>query len=136
MILSGWTFVGAKELNMRTVWSTELIKDKLQQKEQDAQSVKSTTEEEKQTSQKLLKDLDGKKVVKMIIGSQDFLSDSIQAEFADAIVDEFKDVGRVLSEWHLEGLACSNDQSEPEGTISQEVKDLFTVIVPDDKPEK
>ena len=121
---------------MRSIWCTELVKDKLQQKEQDAQAAKPKNERENKTSQKLLKDLDEKKVVKMFIGSQDFLSDSIQAEFADAIVDEFKYVGKVICEWHMEGLACLNSASETEDTISQEVKDLFTIVVPDELPEK
>lgn len=138
--------VGAKELKMRSVWSTELVKHKLQANSQSNESTKSNDKNDKddieERQSKLDKELTEKKVVKMIIGSEDFLLESLQSEFADEIVHEFIDVGRVITEWHMEGLASTNDHDhennnddddDDEMIISQEVKDLFTIVVPDDK---
>ena len=124
--------VGAKELQMRSIWCRELVKGKEQSfVSKNGSDGNDTTANEDTNKSNLEKDLADKKVVKMIIGSEDFLMTSIQSEFADAIVDEFQDVGKVLSEWHLEGLAYKNNINEVAETNLDEVKDLFTIIVPD-----
>ena len=140
--------VGAKELKMRSVWCRELIKGKEQSMPTTTTATTTTTNNEpSSSSSNLKKDLDEKKVVKMIIGTDDFLMNSIHDEFADAIVDEFREVSKVLSDWHLEGIEHNNQKNVMENddissggdvvvddvVISQEVKDLFEVIVPNEK---
>ena len=133
--------VGAKELKMRSVWCTELVKDKLQLNNSSTtmndQSDKTKQNESNVKESQLKKALEEKKVINMIIGSEDFLLDSIQAEFADEIVHEFIDVAKVLTDWHLEGLSSLENQDNDlnsivKDEISQEVKELFTIVVPDD----
>jgi ribosomal protein L40E len=101
--------VAGKILNMRTVWARELVLDKLEleaqkQKEQsvaDETAKKATPEEELLAFQKKISE---KTVVKMSIGSDDYLMDSIQSEYADSIIDNFADLATVLQKWHDESL--------------------------------
>ena len=87
----------------------------------------------------LKKELDEKKVVKMIIGTDDFLMNEIHSEFADAIVDEFSSVGKVLNDWHAKGLRDIEFKDQDRKidnlaqTIPQDVRDLFEVVVPDEE---
>ncbi len=140
--------VGAKDLKMRSIWSRELVRGK----EQPIQTKLATNNDgnEKEASN-LTKDLNDKKVVKMIIGTEDFLMNSIQAEFADAIVDEFSEVSRVLKEWHVEGISASSTtnsqgnedkqssietvnaetaQSEAADSPSTDIKDYVETLIP------
>ena len=120
--------VGSSELKMRTVWSRELVMDKLQQQSNEQAATKQSNDDTTNREERenlLMKKISEEKIVKMTIGSEDFLADSIQSEFADAIVDEFLDVGRILQEWHEEGLASLNRENYLENSESTEqVKDI------------
>ena len=87
--------VAAKECQMRTVWTRELIGGSANDR-----AVKED-EESEEKQQRLADDLvndvsksDG--VLKMAIGASDFLTESLQDEFCDAILDRFEDLGGLL----------------------------------------
>ena len=75
----------------------------------------------------------------MIIGTDDFLMNEIHSEFADAIVDEFREVSKVLKHWQVEGIENMKVKEqelkidELAEAISQEVKDLFEIVTPDEQ---
>jgi len=109
--------VAAKDLKMRSIYSRELILDKLRSKAS-KNAMPTMTTEDKQAYDNIKEDSeDSNKVRTMIIGSDDFLLDSIQREFADAIVDDFASVSTVLSSWH-EGImqdAMNGEQESVDG---------------------
>jgi len=86
---------------MRTVWMRELIKDKFQANAQDRPTDQST-----RTVADLMNDIsksdDG--VVKMSIGESEYLQSSLHEEFADAIINQFGELGGLLSSWHNDAL--------------------------------
>ncbi|KAL9183375.1 hypothetical protein ACHAXT_005162, partial [Thalassiosira profunda] len=107
--------VAAKEMQMRTVWTRELIVND----EEGKSATKSTKSEEKKRSvTDLVNDIansDG--ALKMSIGETEFLSNSLHDEFSDAILGRFRDLGSLLIKWHEEGKeARSDDDSAPSGT--------------------
>ena len=65
--------VASKEFRMRTVWSRELI------------------------------EIGGPKNSSANIGSSDFLAETLQDEFCDAILDQFSDLSSLLINWNEEG---------------------------------
>lgn len=95
--------VAAKELNMRSIWVRELV----------AQPAVSTPHEsvatlQQRTVQDLVKDVSGLKVIEMAVGAEDYLAQSLQEEFADAVLDKFSDLRQVLFQWHQEGMGLEN----------------------------
>jgi FMN phosphatase YigB (HAD superfamily) len=94
--------VAVKDINARSVWSRELVLHKM------VKVVESQDDETAKPDKSLLdfqKEISSQTVVKMQIGSEDYLSESLEKEFADGVVDSFKDVARLLTEWHEQGLA-------------------------------
>ncbi|GAX21134.1 hypothetical protein FisN_1Lh190 [Fistulifera solaris] len=87
--------VAGKGLNMRTVWCRELILDSLKQ-----QTVVNKEIPPERSVEDLVKQVSEMKVVKMEIGAGDYLSDMLQKEFADSVIDSFIDLSSVLKEWH------------------------------------
>lgn len=90
--------VAAKDLKMRCIWSRELVLDKKQGIDEKAQAASERSENE--LRQKIAEG----KVTRMIIGAENYLTESIFEEFSDAIVDNFSHVAKVISSWHLEGM--------------------------------
>lgn len=86
--------VAAKSLGMSTVWSRELILDKIE-----STGGSPPTKEEKRVED-FVKEISGKKVIQMQVGAEDYLTDAFQSEFADAIVDRFGDLIHILMEWN------------------------------------
>jgi len=133
--------VAAKNLNMRTIWARELILEKLngetRARPKETLAVQyNATEKDKNNDgddakpaivspEKELLDfqekINSQTVVKMAVGADDYLFASIQQEFADAIIDNFADLPKVLQEWQ--------DQSRrvPEQSATRE-----EVYVPDE----
>ena len=76
---------------------------------------KNTQNEKKLTpEQELLefqKRINSQTVVTMAVGAEDYLSVSIQQEFADAVIDSFADLSKVLEDWYDQGLQL---QQQPE----------------------
>jgi len=126
--------VAAKDLNMRTVWCRELVMDKLklgggpavvddkQQPNGGKSNVRSDAAAEDNVKQEksvqdLVKQVSEMKVVKMQVGATDYLTDSVQNEFADAVVDSFEDLSRLLNDWHETALletTTASDENIPE----------------------
>ena len=123
--------VAAKNLNMRTIWARELILDKIRTKKvkeepqkediksQYADSTATADNKEAIPPEKELaefqKRINSKTVVRMAVGADDYLSSSIEQEFADAIIDSFSDLPQVLQNWH----DISQQQAEsPEPTLA------------------
>ena len=88
--------VAAKSLGMRTVWARELVLDKLKKAQNDLAST-----EPRRTVEDFVKQVSSQKVVQMSVGAEDYLAESLQEEFADAMIDSFADLADVLVEWHL-----------------------------------
>jgi hypothetical protein len=97
---------------MRTVWARELILEKLlveQRQQQQQQSSKMSPEKELLEFQKKIS---ANPVTKMGIGSEDYLMESIQREYADSIIDSFAELAQVLQDWHDQSLAQSLSAEE------------------------
>lgn len=112
--------VAAKDLNMRSVWSRELILDKLPKRE--------TSGAGQSKGNDLVKAIGEGKVLKMIIGTKDYLVDELHGEFADAIVDDFHHVSKIISSWHEEGVNSNEAEA-----IQTDLPDYFSVVLPDEK---
>lgn len=106
--------VAAKDLKMRNIWCRELIMNKAAKVE--------TTPEPKSNLKELRKSVAEKKVLQMSIGTEDYLTTSLHEEFADAIVDDFRNVATVISSWHEEGSQLKEDNNLP---------DYVSIIRPD-----
>jgi FMN phosphatase YigB (HAD superfamily) len=87
--------VAGKGLNMRTVWCRELILDSLKQ-----QTVVHREIPPELSVEDLVKQVSEMKVVKMEIGAGDYLSEMLQNEFADSVIDSFVDLSSLLKKWH------------------------------------
>jgi hypothetical protein len=105
--------VAAKEFKMRTVWSRELIIGRSNNNNNnpadDEKSGSSGRNPKGEKSSRTVGDLasdvaksDG--VLTMAIGESEFLKESLQEEFCDAILDRFDDLGDLLLGWHEEGM--------------------------------
>lgn len=128
--------VAAKDMGMRSIWCRELIK--VGGGEEKKKKMESTTtpppiapstsgnddrivppefaNRSQDTESDILKEMAAKKVVTMTIGSEDFLSDSIQRDFADATVEQFVDIVEVLQGWHQDAGATVSTLSEVDNT--------------------
>lgn len=132
--------VAGKSLNMRTVWARELVKKKLEvatseKKTNDNGKGKLSPEKELLEFQKKVSE---EPVVKMGIGSEDYLMESIQGEYADSIIDSFGELAGVLQKWHNESLQASNAEVDGgEGTEEKTVVDAEPVssIAHDDEDD-
>lgn len=88
--------VAAKNLNMRSIWARELIRDQI------AGPSTTVTPKNERTVEELVQVLAEMKVVEMQVGADSYLADSLQKEFADAIADEFGSVADILHRWQRE----------------------------------
>ena len=109
--------VAAKEFKMRTVWSRELIIGRGNNNNNNPadggkSSGSSGRNPKEEGSSRTVGDLasdvaksDG--VLTMAIGESEFLKESLQEEFCDAILDRFDDLGDLLLGWHEEGMTMA-----------------------------
>jgi putative hydrolase of the HAD superfamily len=97
--------VAAKDLKMRCIWSRELVLDKNPQIDQKTQATRDQSEDD--LRQKIAEG----KVTRMIIGTDNYLTETIFEEFSDAIVDKFSHVANVISSWHSEGIEAKESES-------------------------
>jgi putative hydrolase of the HAD superfamily len=95
--------VAAKSLKMRTIWSRELVL------ERNPVTQKLEASKNSRTVEEFVKELSGMKVVKMEVGADDYLAESLQREFADAIVDQFSELINIIKEWHSEASIGESD---------------------------
>jgi FMN phosphatase YigB (HAD superfamily) len=96
--------VAAKSLNMRSIWATELVRDKLEasRKSEDGKTVGGKRVED------FVKEIANLKSIDMSVGADFYLADSLQEEFVDAVAEEFDHLAEILLGWHEEGRG-SND---------------------------
>jgi FMN hydrolase / 5-amino-6-(5-phospho-D-ribitylamino)uracil phosphatase len=101
----------SKSLGMRSVWCRELVRTNRSPVGRDASNDKADAEAApSRTVEDLVTQVSEMKVVRMEIGTDDYLAASLHEEFADAIVDRFADLGPLLNQWHGEGLlTIAND---------------------------
>jgi FMN hydrolase / 5-amino-6-(5-phospho-D-ribitylamino)uracil phosphatase len=92
--------VAAKDFRMRSIWSRELVLHKLP-----TAQTRDTTPGQSKTLEEFDKDISSQDIVRMQIGSDDYLRESLEREFADRIIDTFSELVPVLTEWHNDGLA-------------------------------
>lgn len=101
--------VAAKEFQMRTVWTRELIGGS---DFNNNDSVKTGNNDDGGDSKKkersvtdLVNDVSKSKdgILTMSIGESEFLTNSLHEEFSDAILDRFDDLSGLLTHWHKEG---------------------------------
>jgi ribosomal protein L40E len=124
--------VAAKELKMRTIWCRELVKPK-----DDMVAAPNSNNEQggqKQRSvEDLVKEMSNMEVVEMSIGAEDFLLDSMEREFADAVIDEFHHLGTVMAEWHADGVKVKQSPAAPEPAKDIDISSLgLELVFPDD----
>lgn len=91
--------VAAKNLNMRSIWARELVMDKYSTPAGTDDPPKSS-----RTVEEFVKEMSSAEVVRMQVGADDYLADSLRQEFVDATVDRFSDLSRILRQWHSDGL--------------------------------
>jgi FMN phosphatase YigB (HAD superfamily) len=117
--------VAAKDLGMRTIWSRELVMNKLQLERKNEQSNRTRDVET------FVKEIAEMEVIQMQIGADDYLLESLQKEFADEIVDRFVDVAQTIGRWQTEAAdqpINDSDDTEKSGTPTRVVEKLSEVI--------
>ncbi|KAL3945624.1 MAG: hypothetical protein SGBAC_000280 [Bacillariaceae sp.] len=90
--------VAAKSMKMRTIWAQELILDKLPKTNIERDEERSIDLED------FVRKVSEEGVVKMSIGADSYLADSMTQEFADSVTTTFGGVGEILSSWHQDSL--------------------------------
>lgn len=98
--------VAAKAMGMRTVWTREFLP------KNDQQSPPNQLDKKQGSVEELVKRVSSQKVVKMSVGAEDYLANSLQLDFADAVVDKFADLADILIAWHKEGQAAAQAPSD------------------------
>ena len=124
--------VAAKNLNMRTIWATELVRDKIVKQETWKMAAESS--KQKRTVEELVKEVSELEVVEMQVGADNYLANSLQAEFADAVADEFQSVACILRQWQEEAVSAGSaiaSEGPPESGLSE----YFELIKPDKETE-
>lgn len=116
--------VASKSLSMRSVWSRELVLHKFQNEE--TAPVVSATGEKEKSVEDLVKQVSEMKVVRMQVGADDYLADSLQQEFADAVIDRFEELGNLLHDWHRAALPETSDGATGTSTIPAGVTSFAT----------
>jgi FMN phosphatase YigB (HAD superfamily) len=102
--------VAAKNLNLRSIWVRELVLDKLMDKSTSVAAARADTTKPR-TVEDLVQTVGGMKVIEMSIGADDYLAESLQSEFADAMVDQFSDIPEILNQWQVEATRLSSDET-------------------------
>ena len=72
----------------------------------------------------------------MTVGSDDYLVDSIRREFADAVVDDFGELSKVLLEWQQTALRRADKVSTDEEEIDAGAETVAAVHVASEKPRE
>ena len=103
--------VASNSLNMRNIWTRELLSTK---KAASTQSIQRRQQQEsvQRTVDDLMQVVNERKVVEMSIGADTYLADAVSSEFATAVVDELRDVVSVLQKWQNDSLVSSTTSSE------------------------
>ena len=102
--------VAAKSLNMRSIWVKELIQGRVQ-KIQTA-SLQSTSSAKNRSLDDLVKEISQMEVLEMEVGASDYLAQSLQSEFADAVIDRFADLRQIIADWHEGAMGVGSASTE------------------------
>ena len=110
--------VAAKDMKMRTIFAIGLVKDKLL-----ANATKSGDSE--MDMAEFLKQVSSQTVVTLGIGADDYLANALHGEFVDEVAQDFSEIGKILIEWHKEGMAStftegSEQENEPTPVLDVE----------------
>lgn len=129
--------VAANELGIRSIWCRELVKEKLRINEK---KITSETESEKRDVSDFMREVtENGGRLSMKIGSDDFLTDSIHNEFADAIVDEFEHLTTILAKWNEKSISVVEDQDIYQSIESENdtlIKSEYTEVDNQNKSEE
>jgi hypothetical protein len=113
--------VAAKLLKMRTIWSTELIKEKLE-------AIKNEKNEENRKMEDFVKEIAEKAgPIKMPIGTDSYLADTVTQEFVDKEAKEFNNLSEILLTWHRGGSRMEEtveDMNEDQVTVPEVLSDF------------
>jgi FMN phosphatase YigB (HAD superfamily) len=100
--------VASKSLNMRSIWTKELIVDKIPVLLESIAKPQRTVEE-------LMQVVNEAKIVEMTIGADNYLADSLQEEFSDAVVDRLQDVADIIQKWQSDSLLALKSTTRNSG---------------------
>ena len=92
--------VASKSLNMRSIWTKELLVDKIPVHAESLEKKPSP----QCTVEELMQLVNEKNVVEMPIGADNYLADALQQEFADAVVGQLRDVVGIIQQWQSDAL--------------------------------
>jgi FMN phosphatase YigB (HAD superfamily) len=112
--------VAAKNLNMRTIWARELVLDNMVKEE--AWRTAARSSKQGRTVEELVKEVAELEVIEMQVGADNYLADSLEAEFADAVTDQFRDIATIVRRWQVEAAAVAVDSAVAINNTSQESK--------------
>jgi FMN phosphatase YigB (HAD superfamily) len=129
--------VASKSLKMRSVWCRELVGKTTPRLLSSAFTPQNPplNQSPRRTVEDLVREVSEMKVVRMEVGSDDYLAESVRREFADAVLDRFADLVPLLRSWHDEGLDHAGVAKETEAALRIESIDLpWTVDRSTDRP--
>lgn len=112
--------VAAKNLNMRTIWARELVRDKIVNGE--VWRTAASSSKQGRTVEELVKEVAELEVIEMQVGADNYLAASLEAEFADAVTDQFLDVATIVRQWQVEAAASAVDSAVAISNVSQASK--------------
>jgi FMN hydrolase / 5-amino-6-(5-phospho-D-ribitylamino)uracil phosphatase len=132
--------VAAKDLKMRSIWATELIRDKLVESVAPAQESTAANPQSERSGKKVeefVKEVSKMKLIVMPIGADNYLADTIQKEFVDGVAEKFSSIASILMDWHGHGLAASQQtkpvERQPTATVMEDFKSPEILIFPSEK---
>ena len=130
--------VAAKESQMRTVWTRELIGGSANDKGDNGSKEIVEKKQQERDVDDLVKDVSNsdKGVLKMAIGESDFLSESLHLEFSDAILDRFYELSGLLTKWHNEGKGTTSTHENAAKANEVDVNRQPDVLVSSEENEK
>lgn len=116
--------VAAKTLNMRSIWATELVRDKLEasRKSGDGKTVGGKKVED------FVKEIANLNVIDMSVGADYYLADSLEQEFVDAVAEEFHDLAEIILGWHEEGRRSKDTPTIDSPESGQDLSDTPTKL--------
>ena len=114
--------VAAHSLNIRTIWCRELILEKLMARMNHDNNDNNNDNNNKDVSEFMKQVAQNGNQLTMSIGTQDFLTESIHTEFADAIIDQFQDIPSILSQWN-------NNNNNDDEHLNEKQDDTQTMFI-------
>jgi len=105
--------LAAKDMRIRTIWSPELVCKKEYEIVEENTSISIEDFEQ---------EIAGKSVVRMTVGSDAYVADSLESEFADATLYSIKLVAEKIARWHLEAMVKDKKIFNEQSNIVQEQK--------------